>query len=154
MKITIIAVGKQKDAWLIEGANEFLKRASRYAKFQVHEIEDCADSMPEDKAKRLEAERILAKIPDRAYVVALDERGKALSSPQFAKQMEHWLELGQSELVFLIGGSRGLDECVRQKAKTVLSFGPMTLPHRLARVVLLEQVFRAFKILNGEPYHK
>lgn len=159
MKISLICVGKLKENFFREGCEEYLKRLQSYAKVEVIELPDeAAPNNPSQKQieaiQNKEGERILAKLPSFAYVVAFDGRGKTMDSPSFASFIEKGLTLGGSHLVFIIGGSFGLNDEVRNKANHLLSFGPMTYPHNLARLIALEQIYRGFKILKNEPYHK
>ncbi len=154
MRITIIAVGRLKEAHWRDAAAEYLKRLRPYATIEVVEVPDRDVTSDERGAVRAEGEAVLRAIPDGAQVVVLDLDGKRLSSEGFSA----WLELagieGRSSIAFVIGGAAGLDPAVLAKADERLSLGPMTLPHQLARVVLLEQVYRAFRIMRGEPYHR
>lgn len=154
MRITIIAVGRLKEAHWRDAAAEYLKRLRPYATVEIVEVPDRDVTADERAAVRAEGEAVLRAIPDGAQVVVLDIGGKQLSSEGFSA----WLELagieGRSSIAFVIGGAAGLDPAVLAKADERLSLGPMTLPHQLARVVLLEQVYRAFRIMRGEPYHR
>lgn len=152
----IRAVGKPKEAWQKDALAEYEKRLNAFAKIEVVEIPEGhggAKKPDEQKTKSAEAESLLANLPADAFVVALDETGKNLSSRDFAKRIEKETEAGQT-VIFLIGGSWGLSNDVREAADLVLSFGKETLPHLLARVVLLEQLYRAETILKGKTYHK
>ena len=159
MEITIIAVGKIKEKYLKEGIAEYLKRLSPYARLTVIEIDD--ENAPEylspaeaEKVVKKEGERILTKIPPSSFVIALDLKGKNLSSEELASFISEKSLYGKSRLTFLIGGSLGLSTEVLERADFKLSFGRMTYPHQLMRLILLEQIYRAFKIVRGEPYHK
>ncbi|PWA06623.1 23S rRNA (pseudouridine(1915)-N(3))-methyltransferase RlmH [Pueribacillus theae] len=159
MNITIIAVGKLKEKYLQQAVAEYSKRISSYAKLTIMEIPDekapeHLSKTEEESVKRAEGERILAKVPADAYVIALAIEGKNPSSEQFAANLEKLATYGNSKLVFIIGGSLGLSDNVLKRANELLSFSKMTFPHQLMRVVLLEQVYRAFRIMRGEPYHK
>ena len=152
MKITVIAVGKIKEKFFSEAIAEYQKRLSRYCKLEIVQV---ADEKTPDKASDLQNEqRILAHIKDGAYVIALAINGKMLSSEQLSAELERLGNQGQSQIVMIIGGSLGLSKEVLDRADYKLSFSPMTFPHQLMRVVLLEQVYRGFKIMAGEPYHK
>lgn len=146
MKIKIIAVGKLKASPLLDVCSEYIKRMNWQV--SVKEID-----APKASTSQQEAPLILKALPEKAFVVALDERGETLSSPEFAKKLSKW---GQAapEIVFLIGGADGFDNAVREKAKYLLSFGKQTWPHMLVRVMLLEQVYRAQQIIAGHPYHR
>lgn len=159
MKITLITVGKIKEKYFTDAIAEYSKRLSRYCKLEIVEVTDektpdGASEGLENQIKEKEGERILAKIPDGSYVVALAIEGKQLSSEELADKMEKWNVMGVSHLVFIIGGSLGLTPKVLSRADFKLSFSPMTFPHQLMRVILLEQIYRSFRIRNHEPYHK
>ena len=159
MKITLITVGKIKEKYFTDAIAEYAKRLSRYCKLDMIEVADektpdGASEALENQIKEKEGERILAKVPDNAYVVALAIEGKQLDSEELADKMEKWNVNGISHLIFIIGGSLGLTPKVLNRADFKLSFSKMTFPHQLMRVVLLEQVYRSFRIRNNEPYHK
>lgn len=159
MKITVIAVGKIKEKYFTGAVEEYAKRLSRYCKLEIIEVPDektpgGAGEALELQIKEKEGERILQKMPENAYVIALAIEGKMLDSEELAEQMEHWNVGGISHVVFVIGGSLGLAQAVLKRADYKLSFSKMTFPHQLMRVVLLEQVYRSFRIRNHEPYHK
>ena len=159
MKITVIAVGKIKEKYFNAAIEEYVKRLGRYCRPEIMEVADektpdGAGESLELQIKRKEGERILQKLPENAFVVALDIDGKALDSEELAAQMERWNVNGISHLVFLIGGSLGLAPEVLARADYRLSFSRMTFPHQLMRVILLEQVYRGFRIRNHEPDQK
>lgn len=159
MKITIVTVGKIKEKYFTDAIAEYAKRLSRYCKLEIVEVPDektpdGASESLENQIKEKEGERILSKISEGAYVVALAIEGKQLSSEELADKMEKWNVNGISHLVFIIGGSLGLTPKVLNRADFKLSFSKMTFPHQLMRVVLLEQIYRSFRIRNNEPYHK
>ena len=159
MKITVISVGKIKEKYFTGAIEEYAKRLSRYCKLELIEVADektpdGASEGLELQIKEKEGERILQKIPDGAFVVALAIDGRMLDSEELANQMERWNVGGISHVVFLIGGSLGLAPTVLKRADYKLSFSKMTFPHQLMRVILLEQVYRSFRIRNHEPYHK
>ena len=159
MKITVIAVGKIKEKFFSEAIAEYQKRLSRYCKLEIVQVADektpdKASDLQNEQIKKKEGERILAHIKDGAYVIALATNGKMLSSEQLSAELERLGNQGQSQIVMIIGGSLGLSKEVLDRADYKLSFSPMTFPHQLMRVVLLEQVYRGFKIMAGEPYHK
>ncbi len=159
MKITLITVGKIKEKYFTDAIAEYAKRLSRYCKLEIVEVADektpdGASESLENQIKEKEGDRILSKVPDGAYVVALAIEGKQLSSEELADKMEKWNVGGISHLVFIIGGSLGLTPKVLNRADFKLSFSKMTFPHQLMRVVLLEQIYRSFRIRNNEPYHK
>lgn len=159
MNIKIITVGKLKEKYLKMGIDEYAKRLTVYCKLELIEVTD--EKAPEKlseaemiQVKEKEGERILAKIPDQAYVFALAIEGKQRTSEAFAKEIEQLGVQGKSTIVFVIGGSLGLSEAVMKRSNTPISFGKMTLPHQLMRLVLIEQIYRGFKIVRNEPYHK
>lgn len=159
MKITVISVGKIKEKYFTGAIEEYAKRLSRYCKLELIEVADektpdGASEGLELQIKEKEGERILQKIPDGAFVIALAIDGRMLDSEELANQMERWNVGGISHVVFLIGGSLGLAPTVLKRADYKLSFSKMTFPHQLMRVILLEQVYRSFRIRNHEPYHK
>lgn len=159
VNITIVSVGKLKEKYLKLGIDEYIKRLNPYAKMTLVEVPDekAPESLSEadmDIVKKKEGDRILAKISPDAHVVALAIEGKMKSSEELANDMGSWMTYGKSKVVFVIGGSLGLHKDVYDRADELLSFSRMTLPHQLMRLVLLEQVYRGFRILRGEPYHK
>jgi 23S rRNA (pseudouridine1915-N3)-methyltransferase len=159
VNITIVTIGKLKEKYLKQGIDEYLKRLSIYAKVEVIELPD--EKAPEnlsetemEQVKEKEGERILGKISDDAHVIALAIEGKMKSSEQLAKDLDQLATYGKSKVAFVIGGSLGLSKAVMKRANDTLSFSKMTFPHQLMRLILLEQVYRAFRINRGEPYHK
>ncbi len=159
MRITVVCVGKIKEKYFTMAIDEYAKRLSRYCKLNIIEVPDektpdQASEAEELQIKKKEGERILSNIKDQAYVIALAIQGKMLDSVELAKKIESLGTYGDSQIVFVIGGSLGLSDEVLQRANMKLSFSPMTFPHQLMRVVLLEQVYRAYRINCGEPYHK
>ena len=148
LKITVIAVGKLKERFWKEACDEYIKRLKGYVNLTICELPDSSIGQ--------EAERIRARLDglEQARVILLDIAGKEHSSEDLAHKLDDLALKGTSHIVFIIGGSDGVDESVRARAKECMSFGPITLPHNLARVVLLEQIYRACKINRGEPYHK
>ncbi|WP_173918151.1 23S rRNA (pseudouridine(1915)-N(3))-methyltransferase RlmH [Halobacillus sp. Marseille-Q1614] len=159
MKITIISVGKLKEKYLKQGINEYIKRLAPYAKVDIVEVPD--EKAPENlseaqmlEVKQKEGERILAKIQPDTHVITLEIEGKQLTSEKLAKQLDDLATYGKSKVAFVIGGSLGLSDEVLQRSDYGLSFSKMTFPHQLMRLMLVEQVYRAFKINRGEPYHK
>lgn len=158
MNVTVIAVGKLKESYLRDGCSEYMKRLSAYAKINVIEIveERAGDNPGQSEINNViekEGERIIAKIPKGAAVIPLCIEGKEYSSPDFSRLIET-VSMNSSHLCFVIGGSFGLSDSVKTAGKYKLSFGKMTLPHQLARMVLLEQIYRAFSISNHSKYHK
>ena len=156
MKFTVVAVGKLKERFWADACGEYLKRLQPYAKTTVVEVPDVDPARAGGDASAVEREgaAVLKVLPDRAHVVALAISGKQRSSESLAVRIDDLGVAGVSEIAFVIGGSCGLSADVMARADETLSFGPMTLPHNLARVVLLEQLYRACKISRGEPYHK
>lgn len=159
MKIKLISVGKLKEHYLKDGIAEYKKRLSRFATVDLIEV---ADEKTPDRASVLEnqqildkeAERLLSKIGDRDFVVSLAIEGQQLSSEAFSQLLQLKMTAGYSTLTFVIGGSLGLSDAVKKRANVNLSFGHLTLPHQLMRLVLIEQIYRAFMIAEGSPYHK
>ena len=159
MKITLITVGKIKEKYFTDAIAEYMKRLSRYCKPEIIQVAD--EKTPENAAlavekqvKDTEGERILRHVAEDAFVVALEIRGEMLSSEELADFIERKQVSGTSHIQFVIGGSLGLSEAVLRRAAYRLSFSRMTFPHQLMRVVLLEQIYRSFRIIAGEPYHK
>ncbi len=156
MKIKAIFVGRLQDRYLKEGIETYRDRISRYAPFEIIEVEDEAVTAKADpsRLKENEAERILKRISPASVLVALDERGKGMSSPSLAAFMQKAMDAGTREMSFAVGGSLGLGEKVKERADLTLSLSGMTFTHQMVRVILLEQLYRAFTIIKGEPYHK
>lgn len=159
MKIKIVTVGKLKEKYLRDGIAEYSKRLSRFANLEMIELADektpdRASDSENQKILELEGTRILSKIGDRDFVIVLAIEGKTLSSEEFSKQLEQAPINGFSTLTFVIGGSLGLSPKVKKRANLSISFGRLTLPHQLMRLVLVEQIYRAFTIQQGSPYHK
>ncbi len=156
MKIKIIALGKIKEKFLKEGIDEFLKRLTPYASIEIIELTpiEIRDENLTQKALEQEGEKILANIKNDSYVITMEILGKQLSSEDFAQKINEISMSGISELVFIIGSSCGLSPIVSNRANFKLSFSKMTFLHQFARLLLVEQIYRAFKILKGETYHK
>lgn len=159
MQITIISVGKLKEKYLVDGISEYLKRLSSYAKMEIIEVPD--EKAPENlshaeeqNVKKKEGERILSKISSDAHVIALAIDGKQKSSEDLATTIDNLGTYGKSKIVFIIGGSLGLSVEVLKRADEKLSFSKMTFPHQLMKLILVEQIYRAYRIIKGEPYHK
>ncbi|WP_409303508.1 23S rRNA (pseudouridine(1915)-N(3))-methyltransferase RlmH [Peribacillus sp. SCS-155] len=159
MNITIITVGKLKEKYLKQGIDEYLKRLGAYAKVEIIELSD--EKAPEtlsdiemEQIKQKEGERILARISGDTHVVALAIEGKMKSSEELAETIDKLATYGKSKVAFIIGGSLGLSKEVMNRADDTLSFSKMTFPHQLMRLILVEQIYRAFRINRGEPYHK
>ena len=159
MNITLITVGKLKEKYLKQAIDEYAKRLSRYCKLDIIELQDektpdNASDKEEVQIKEKEGRAILSKIKDNSYVVAMDLKGKQLTSEELSSFVEKCGVTGNSNIVFVIGGSLGLSDEVIRRADYKLCFSKMTFPHQLFRVMLLEQVYRAFRIMKNEPYHK
>lgn len=159
MNISIITVGKLKEKYLKLGIDEYTKRLSSYSKIEIIEVPD--EKAPEVlseaemlQVKKKEGERILAKVPTDAHVIVLAIEGKQKSSEELADTIDKLGTFGKSKVTFIIGGSLGLSDEVLKRADDKLSFSKMTFPHQLMRLILVEQVYRAFRIMRGEPYHK
>ncbi|WP_078556351.1 23S rRNA (pseudouridine(1915)-N(3))-methyltransferase RlmH [Bacillus alkalicellulosilyticus] len=159
MNISVISVGKLKEKYLTLGINEYKKRLGAYAKIEIIEVSD--EKAPEqlselemEQVKAKEGERILAKLSPDTYVIALAIEGKMMTSEQLAQELDSLATYGKSKIAFIIGGSLGLSKNVMERANSSLSFSKMTFPHQVMRLLLLEQVYRAFRINRGEPYHK
>lgn len=159
MNITIVTVGKLKEKYLKMGIDEFSKRLGAYAKVNLVEVAD--EKAPESLSdadmeivKRKEADRILAKVGTDAYVIALVIEGKMKTSEELAVDLASLMTYGRSKVAFIIGGSLGLHDSVIKRSDELLSFSKMTFPHQMMKLILLEQVYRAFRIMKGEPYHK
>lgn len=156
IRITVVAVGKLKEKFWAAACDEYLKRLRPYAKVVVTEIPDVdpARAGGVEAAREREGAGILAAVPEEARAVLMAIEGTQRSSVAFSRHLDEVALRGESDLAFIIGGSDGVSDAVRARADETFSFGPITLPHNLARVVLLEQIYRAFKISRGEPYHK
>ncbi len=159
MKITLVTVGKIKEKFFTGAIEEYSKRLSRYCKLEIIQVADektpdKASAAQETQIKEREGERILGHIKEGAYMIALAIEGQMLDSEQLADKIDKLGIGGQSQIVFVIGGSLGLSEAVLKRADYKLSFSKMTFPHQLMRVILLEQVYRGYRILMNEPYHK
>lgn len=159
MQITILCVGKVKERFFTDAIQEYVKRMSRYAKVTIVEVTD--EKTPEQASeaeqlaiKKKEGERLLAKMKDNMYVVALDLQGKEYDSPRFSEHLSQCMLQGKSHIAFVIGGSLGIHSDVLNRADEKLCFSKFTFPHQLMRVILLEQLYRAYRIMNNEPYHK
>ena len=159
MKITILTVGKIKEKYLKDAIAEYAKRLSRYCKLQIVEVEDektpdGASAAMEDQIKEKEAARLSKCLDEEAFLITLEIQGKMLDSESFSKTIEQICMRGKNHIQFVIGGSLGLHTSITERSDLALSFSKMTFPHQLMRVILLEQVYRSFRIQNNEPYHK
>lgn len=159
MKITILCVGKIKEAFYRQAIDEYVKRLGKYCKIEIIEVSDektpdKASEAIENQIKEKEAERLIEKLKDDSYIFTLEIKGKKFTSEAFAETIEKLTIQGKSHLAFVIGGSLGLHEKVLKLSNQSISFSDMTFPHQLMRVILTEQIYRAFRIINKEPYHK
>lgn len=159
MRFTCIAVGKIKEKFYRDAVEEYRKRLSRYCKLEILELPDektleGAGAAEEAAVREREGGRILKAIREDAYVIALAIEGKSLDSVELSQKLDNLGISGRSHIVFVIGGSLGLSQAVMERADEAISFSRMTFPHQLMRVILLEQVYRSFRIMKGEPYHK
>ncbi|MDD6920368.1 MAG: 23S rRNA (pseudouridine(1915)-N(3))-methyltransferase RlmH [Eubacteriales bacterium] len=149
MNISIICVGKIKEKYLTDAIKEYSKRLTPYCKLSIIEVKESTQDDPVE-----EGENIIKKIPSDSYVFSLDMRGNAYTSEQLSKHLDKLALHGNSNLVFIIGGSNGLSKKVIEKSNELISFSTLTFPHQLIRIFLLEQIYRSFKISKNEPYHK
>lgn len=159
MRITLITVGKIKEKYLKDAIAEYSKRLSKYCKLEIIEVADektpdNASQVVEDAIRSKEAERIMKYVKDEAYVITLEIGGKMLSSEELADKIEKLGVQGISYIIFIIGGSIGLGKEILARSDYALSFSKMTFPHQLMRVILLEQIYRSYRIISNEPYHK
>lgn len=159
MKITLITVGKIKEKYLKDAIAEYSKRLSRYCRLEIVEVADektpdNASDTVEDAIRDKEGERILKYVKEDAYVITLEIAGKMLTSEEMAEKIEKLGVQGTSHIIFIIGGSIGLGKEILKRSDYALSFSKMTFPHQLMRVILLEQIYRSYRIINHEPYHK
>lgn len=159
MRITVVCVGKIKEKFYRDAIDEYSKRLSRYCKLSIIEVPDektpdgCSEAM-EEQIKTKEGDRILGSLKGDEFLISLAIEGKKMDSVSFGEKIKNLGVQGKSHIAFVIGGSLGLDKRVLSKSDMLLSFSDMTFPHQLMRVVLLEQVYRGYRIVNGEPYHK
>ena len=159
MKITIIAVGKVKEKYYRDAIEEYAKRLGKYCRFEIIEVEDektpdKASEVVETQIKEKEADRILKHVKEDAHVITLEILGRKMDSVAFAENIEKLGTYGKSHIQFIIGGSLGLHRKVTGRADDKISFSDMTFPHQLMRVILAEQIYRSYRIICGEPYHK
>lgn len=159
MKITILTVGKIKEKYLKDAIAEYVKRLSRYCKLEIVEVADektieNASQVLETQIRDKEAERLMKYIREDAYVITLEIKGKQLTSEELSEKINQLGIQGKSHIIFVIGGSIGLGDEILKRSDYALSFSKMTFPHQLMRVILLEQIYRSYRIINGEPYHK
>ncbi len=154
MDIKILAVGKIKENWLRQGIAEYTARIARYCNVEICELQDCPESNDIGKDLETEASRITSKIKSGDQVIVLDRTGVPADSVQLAGKLSSWMEKGGASVTFIIGGSNGLSSGILERADAIVSFSSLTFPHRLMRLILLEQIYRSFKIINNEKYHK
>ena len=159
MKLTVITVGKLKEKYWVDAVKEYKKRISKYAKIELIEVADekepnNASEKDIEMIKDKEGERILSKIKDSQHVVTLEIEGKEYTSESLAKQYQTWMNTGKSDVVFVIGGSNGIGREMKKRSNQEISFGSLTYPHQMMKVMILEQLFRMNKILRNEAYHK
>ena len=156
IKIKIVCVGKIKDKYLNEGISEYLKRLNGYSNVEIVEVKDekIVNNISEEKIKEIECDRLLEKIKEKEYVILLDLKGKELTSEQFANKLDNLINEGVGNFCFVIAGSLGVSEKLRNRANFALSFSKLTFTHQMIRLFLLEQIYRCFKIINNEIYHK
>lgn len=159
MKIKIIAIGGLKEQYWREAEKEYVKRLSSYAKIDILEVSDVpapakASSEEEKAIKEKEAQKVFPHLNDDDYVVLLDLGKNEISSEELASSMEKWFVCGRSKITFVIGGSLGLSDSLRKRGNAFLTLSRLTFTHQMTRVILLEQIYRSFKIIRGEPYHK
>ncbi len=159
MKIRIVSVGRIKEKFMQDAIKEYSKRLSRYCNLEIIEADD--EKAPEnlshkemEQIKEKEGQKLLSKIPANSYIITLEIQGKQLSSEELSEKLESLMIEGINDITFIIGGSLGLSNEISQKSNFKLSFSKMTFPHQLMRVILLEQIYRGFKIMKNEPYHK
>lgn len=159
MNVTVIAVGKLKEKYWQDAIKEYSKRLGKYCRFNIVEVRESLlrgnpSAADEEAVKIAEGQEILSKIKSSDYVITLEIKGKGLSSTELAKRIDDLAIMGKSNIVFVIGGSLGLSQEVSRRADFKLSFSSMTFPHQMMRVILLEQIYRSFKIIRNETYHK
>jgi 23S rRNA (pseudouridine1915-N3)-methyltransferase len=154
IEINVISVGNVKEKYLQELIADYKKRISKYAKIELIELKDESNKINENVVKETEGERILSSIKEGFYVILLDLKGQMLDSISLSKKLDEISTYHSSKIAFIIGGSFGVSEDVKKRANYMLSFSKMTFPHQLAKGMLLEQIYRSFKILNNETYHK
>ena len=153
MKITVLFTGKTADRYLEEGIAVYEKRIRRYLPFEIKVLPAAKGVREKEQLKRLEGEMILKAVGDGSFVVLLDERGKSLDSVKFAGMLQRKMNEGTRTLVFVVGGAYGVSQAVFERADLVLQLSAMTFSHQVVRILLMEQLYRAFTIIHGEPYH-
>lgn len=154
VKINIYAIGTIKEKFILEAIKEYSKRISRFAKLNIFELNEVKlQSKSEKEVKELEGTYFLSKIKDSEFVIALDLNKSELTSEEFASKIEDLINIGRGEISFVIGGTLGLGDNIKKRANYSITFSKMTFPHQLIRLFLVEQIYRAFKIINHESYH-
>ncbi len=155
MKIVLITIGKTNEKYLIEGINEYNKRLKKYSNFEIIDIPNVKNTkhLSDYELIKKEGEIILNQLKDTDHVVLLDDKGKAFTSLTFAQKLQQWLIVGRKRLVFIIGGAYGFSESLYERGNEKLSLSNMTFSHQMIRLFFLEQMYRAYTILNNEPYH-
>tara|TARA_B100001142_G_scaffold318702_1_gene361168 strand:- start:4 stop:477 length:474 start_codon:yes stop_codon:yes gene_type:complete len=155
MKIVLITIGKTNEKYLIEGINEYNKRLKKYSNFEIIDIPNVKNTkhLSDYELIKKEGELILNQLKDTDHVVLLDDKGKAFTSLTFAQKLQQWLIVGRKRLVFIIGGAYGFSESLYERGNEKLSLSNMTFSHQMIRLFFLEQMYRAYTILNNEPYH-
>lgn len=158
MKITVVCVGKLKERYLVEGVAEYVKRLTPFTRVEFHEINEERMPLEPSDAEReqvleKESQRLIESLPDKSYVILLDLVGKEISSPELALKFNELMVSGVSRITFVIGGAFGYTDALRKKADFCWSFSPLTFTHQMIRMMLVEQIYRAFKIMRGEKYH-
>ena len=154
MKISIVAAGKIKEEWLKEGITEYIKRISKFCRVEIIEIPDEPEGASIERAIEEEGKKMLARIKANDLVIALDLGGESMDSLQMAGKLSRWMEKGGAKIIFLIAGSNGYTKAVLQRAADRIRLSDLTFPHQMTRLIFLEQLYRSFKIINGEKYHK
>jgi 23S rRNA (pseudouridine1915-N3)-methyltransferase len=153
MRLRVLSVGRDRSGLYAPAVEEYARRIGRYGRFALEEVPEARRAAGTPKARDEEARSVLARVGERERVVALDERGREATSQELSRRLAGWLREGR-DVTLVVGGPDGLGDAVRERAEETLALSRMTLAHRLARLVLLEQLYRAFTILRGEPYHK
>lgn len=154
LKITLLCVGKIKGKWLQAGTAEYKKRLSRFANLDIIEVADQPDNIPLDRALALEGEALAKRIPARGMKIALELSGQMLDSVEMSQKLQQWMDRSDGQITFIIGGSRGIDEQILKICDYHWCLSPLTFPHTLTRIIVLEQLYRGFRLGKGEIYHK
>lgn len=154
LKIMLLCVGKVKDKWIHAGVAEYKKRLSRFAKLEVIELPDQPDSIPEERALSVEGDAILKRVPKRGQTIALELSGEMPDSVELSEMLKRWADRSEGQLTFIIGGSRGLDQRILEICDAKWCLSPLTFPHTVSRIIVVEQLYRSFRLQKGEIYHK